>query len=162
VLAGALSRISARTWLFASGAAAALLAAFGLWRWLSEAVLMVDLPAAERHGVVLTVNDAPQTVGEPGLLHIAGRPGKWAVRVTRPGYIPIVESFRLASGEYRQWSPVWKPTEKLERSNHLAALQKRSEAEAHSDPDAESLKVLLEDLIAFRAQSEGTGEGAAA
>lgn len=157
-----LPHVSRRIWLSTGATAAALIIMLGLWRWLSEAVLIVELPVAERRGAVLTINDEPQTFGDNEALHVAGRPGKWTVRLTRPGYVPILESFELAGGEYRQWSPVWKPTEKLQRTTRLADLQKRAALEQESDPTADSLALLRRELVAFRAHAAGTDEGAAA
>lgn len=155
------TRISPRTWRLAGAGLALVLAVFGLVRWLTEATLIVELLDAEREQVEFFLNDTPYPLGETsGHVRIAVRPGLWTMRLTRPGYIPLVETAELTAGEYHIWIPTWRQNADLHRNERLRTLEER--AAAFVGDTSEEAAALCDDLIELRARYPGTAEAAAA
>jgi WD40 repeat protein/serine/threonine protein kinase len=124
--------------------------------------LVVDWPAAQRRQGTLSVNGRTVDIpaGEP--IQVAGRSGRWEVRLTRPGYEPVREMMEMSFGEERILSPNWQPTARTLRQQELAALKQRIEDLATADPRSSLAVRLRDDLNQFRCRHHQTAEGVSA
>ncbi|MGQ0633498.1 MAG: protein kinase domain-containing protein [Planctomycetaceae bacterium] len=156
------ARITPRLWLGATAAALAIAVCWGLWYWLTEATLIVSLPAIEQSDTKLFVNQAPYPLIGIGELRIRGRPGRWVLQVKRPGYAPIEHEVTLKAGEYQSWSPIWTPTAKTQRRARLAALESRAAQLSSAPPHESPQTALRNDVLTCFRHWPGTEEGIAA
>ncbi|HLJ12730.1 MAG TPA: serine/threonine-protein kinase [Planctomycetaceae bacterium] len=154
-LAQRLTRIRQRTWLAAAALSILGLAGVLSWHLLAAATLVVAWPLDEREGAQLRVDRRAVKLPSQDEITITGRPGNWALRLSRDGYETIETSIALNSGQRQKFAPVWRPTQRTIRRLKLEELDAGLTAPAADilSPEAIGLRAELSRLIRDHAAS---------